>query len=333
MDRKSIAPLLIVPISLVLVIILLLQISFSDIVNALLSISPLYLLSSFVLYVALYVTRAARFRIMLKNVAGYGTIFNIVCLHNLANSVMPFKTGELAFVYLSKVKLNVSAGIGLATVTIARMFDALAVCALFILAQVMTPDSMGILHEAEPVILALATVLLILIISVIWFGGQILKLTRRLSSTKLLVGLPLSYVQSKLEEIVAYYSSMESKGSVLRLFTLSVVIWILNPLAICTLALSMGLGVGVWAIIAGVLISVMFSALPIHGIGSLGTTELIWAAAFMALGASKEAAISSGFAVHLLVLLFTAILGVYALISDRYLSTKDKKEVKIEGRS
>jgi uncharacterized membrane protein YbhN (UPF0104 family) len=82
----------------------------------------------------------------------------------------------------------------------------------------------------------------------------------------------------------------------------------------------MGLGVSIWAIILGSLIMVMFSAIPIHGIGSLGTIELVWAAALMALGATKEAAISSGFAVHILLLLFSGILGFYAIVSGKFLS-------------
>jgi uncharacterized membrane protein YbhN (UPF0104 family) len=165
------------------------------------------------------------------------------------------------------------------------------------------------------------------IILVIWYSRPLLELVNRLSQVRLLAFLPLEYIKKELQKVVGFYSTPESKGVILPIVILSVVIWVVCCLSMCALALSMNLGMSIWAIIIGALITVMFSALPIHGIGSLGTTELAWAAAFIALGAPKEAAISSGFAVHIIVLLFTAILGVYAVMSDHFLS---KKEVKAE---
>jgi uncharacterized protein (TIRG00374 family) len=133
MDKKEILRLLIIPFALILVILLLMQISLSDIATALSSVSIPYLLLGFFLYIVVYAVRALRFRIMLNNIGDFADMFNIVCLHNLANSVMPFRTGELSFVYLAKSRLTVSTALSLSTVALARMYDALAVCILSIL--------------------------------------------------------------------------------------------------------------------------------------------------------------------------------------------------------
>ncbi|WP_174591667.1 lysylphosphatidylglycerol synthase transmembrane domain-containing protein [Methanocella conradii] len=328
MNKKNLARWLVVPIALLLIIVLLMQISLSDIVNAFLSISPQFLALSFILYVLLYVFRAIRFRLMLKSRAGYGTLFNIVCLHMLANSILPFKTGELAFVYLSKARMDLQAGIGLATVAIARMFDALAVCVLFVLALVMTRGKTDIFTEAEPLVLTMAVLLIVGIVLAIWYGRQLLDVINRLLGIKVFGWLPLPLIRSKLEEVVDYYSSPDSQSKVLIIFGLSLLIWIMASLSMSILAVNMGLGIGIWAIIAATMVSVMFSALPIHGIASLGTTELILSAAFMALGAPKDAAISSAFAIHLMVLMFTALLSIYAIVSDHVFQILDKKSFK-----
>ncbi|WP_048188921.1 lysylphosphatidylglycerol synthase transmembrane domain-containing protein [Methanocella conradii] len=330
MNKKNLARWLVIPITLLLVVILLVQISLSDIVNALLSISPKFLVLSFALYVLLYVFRAVRFRLMLKSRVGYCTMFNIVCMHMLANSILPFKTGELAFVYLSKVQMGLQAGIGLATVAIARMFDALAVCVLFVLALVMTRGKTDIFTEAEPLVLVMAVLMIAGIMLVIWYGPQLLDMTNRLLRIKVFGWLPLPLIRSKLKEVVEYYSSSDSQSKVFIIFGLSLLIWIMASLSTSILAVNMGLGIGIWAIIAATMISVMFSALPIHGIASLGTTELILSAALMALGAPKDAAISSAFAIHLMILMFTALLGVYAIISDHVFQILDKKSFKSE---
>jgi glycosyltransferase 2 family protein len=326
MDLKKSARWLIVPFALALVIILLMQISLSDIATALFSMSPLFLLLSFILYVLVYAIRAARFRIMLKSSGSFKELFNIVCLHNLANSVMPFRTGELSFVYMTKVRLKIPAGISLATVALARMYDALAVCIIFTIAFLMTYGSIGIMSEYLPIVIILMALLATMLVSVIWFSHVYMKAFRRLSGIKWLQMLPMNYLEKKINEVSEYYSSPDSKKGVIPVLLMSLAIWLLCTLSICALASSMGLGVSVWAIILGSLIMVMFSALPIHGIGSLGTTELIWSATFIALGATKEAAISSGFAIHILILLFSGILGLYSVIVGKFQSVSDNSD-------
>lgn len=184
----------------------------------------------------------------------------------------------------------------------------------------MTYGSFQFMTEAMPIVLVIMIIIIFVIVSLIWYGNFYLRLFNYMLNIKMLSFLPLRMIGSKVEEITMYYSSQQSRNSIIMIIPLSIIIWVLCTLSICVLASSMGLGVSIWAIILGSLIMVMFSAIPIHGIGSLGTIELVWAAALMALGATKEAAISSGFAVHILLLLFSGILGFYAIVSGKFLS-------------
>jgi len=54
----------------------------------------------------------------------------------------------------------------------------------------------------------------------------------------------------------------------------------------------------------------MISILPIQGIGGFGTLEGSWAISFMAMGVTKEAAISSGFVMHIISIIYLAILFI-----------------------
>ena len=86
MNRKTIAKISAIVITIALVAILLSQIQISDIITTLAGINPLYLIAGFVLYVCCYFFRALRFHILLNREIGIRDLFNIVCVHNMANN-------------------------------------------------------------------------------------------------------------------------------------------------------------------------------------------------------------------------------------------------------
>jgi len=316
MDKKRLAGVLIVPFTVALLVLLLMQTSVPEIIGALSSVSPAFVLLSFLLYILLNGTRASRFSVMLKNPRGLGALFNIVCIHNLANAVLPFRTGEFAFVYLARVRLNTPLGIGMATVTLARLFDVLGVCLIFILSLAVNRDFPGSFAGATPVVILIAVALVALIVSAVWFSRYLVDALGRISAISYMRKLPLAYVRSKLEEVSAYYSSRESRRGLIRVLLLSLLIWILYSGLVFLLIIGMGIGLNAWAVVIGVLLSVVFSSLPIQGVGNFGSFELVWSVVFVALGATREAAVSSGFAVHIIILAFAVVLWAYAIAAD-----------------
>src|SRR5271157_406540 len=326
MDKKKLAGILIIPLTLILLAFLIKQTSIQDILNALSLVSPAFVLLSFILYIFLNLTRATRFSVMLKNPGNIGSIFNIVCIHNLANSVMPFRTGEFAFVYLAKVRLNTAMGIGVATVTLARVFDVLGVCLVFILSLSINRDYSGVLSGVTPLVMSATIVLIVMIILAIWFSQYFVAFIGRISEVNYLKKLPLLYVRSKMEEVSKYYSSRESKRNLIKVLFLSMAIWVIYSILVFLLIMGIGIGLNVWTVIVGVLISVIFTSLPVQGVGNFGSFELIWSVIFVTLGANKDVAVSSGFAVHIMMLTFAIVLWVYATASDRFISHYKNKE-------
>jgi uncharacterized membrane protein YbhN (UPF0104 family) len=88
MKRENIAKIAAVVITVILVAILLSQIQIVDIITTLAGINPLYLVAGFALYVCSCFFRALRFYILLDTEVGLRDLFNIVCVHNMANNIL-----------------------------------------------------------------------------------------------------------------------------------------------------------------------------------------------------------------------------------------------------
>lgn len=93
--KKIIAKLSAIVITVVLVALLLSQISIGDVAKTLTSIESIYLVIGFILYLCSYFFRALRFHILLNNKDSIKHLFSIVCAHNMANNILPARTGEV----------------------------------------------------------------------------------------------------------------------------------------------------------------------------------------------------------------------------------------------
>jgi uncharacterized protein (TIRG00374 family) len=232
----------------------------------------------------------------------------------MANNIMPFRTGELAFVYLAKTRMDVPAGIGVAAIAIARLYDLLAICLMFIVSLLLAREGYGYFSGYILIIVLCAVSLMSLIIAILWLNRLFASFTARLFSRKFLNRLrPL---QSRIEQVCDYCSTLRPGKSMAWIFTLTVLMWAVQALNFYILTMGMGLGLNFWTAVAGMLLAIIFVSLPIQGVGNFGSFELAWAAIFIALGAPVASAVSSGFAVHVIVLAFTTVLWIYGIIAD-----------------
>lgn len=131
--KKPLAKVAAVIITVILVAILLSQISIGDVAKTLISIDPIYIIIGFILYLGSYFFRALRFHILLNSKVSIKDLFSIVCVHNMANNILPARTGEVSYVYLSKKLHNISVGEGVASLMVARVFDFTTISFLILL--------------------------------------------------------------------------------------------------------------------------------------------------------------------------------------------------------
>jgi hypothetical protein len=81
------------------------------------------------------------------------------------------------------------------------------------------------------------------------------------------------------------------------------------------ITIGLGVKIGIWIGIIGIMFPMISTFLPIQGLGGFGTFEGVWTISFMSLGISKEVAILTGFGFHLTFLMFAIIMGVYGLLT------------------
>ncbi|NAS89698.1 hypothetical protein C4E24_08220 [ANME-1 cluster archaeon AG-394-G21] len=130
--KGKIAKISAVVITIVLAAVLLSQIEVNEVITTLASVDPLHVIAGFVLYTCSYFLRAFRFHILVNKKVKIRDLFNIVCVHNMLNNILPARTGELSYIYLLKKLHNKKTGEGIATLFVARVFDFITISLLFI---------------------------------------------------------------------------------------------------------------------------------------------------------------------------------------------------------
>ena len=120
--------------TLLLIFILVSRIEPEEIVEAIQRLNPYMVLLGFFVYLGGLLSRAFRFKIVLNNKElRYYDLFTIVAVSNLINNVLPARTGELSYIYLSKKRIKVPLKHGVASLLVVRIFDAISISTILLL--------------------------------------------------------------------------------------------------------------------------------------------------------------------------------------------------------
>ena len=313
--KKRLAKLSAVVISVALVAILLSQIQIGDIITTLADIDPVYLIVGFVLYVCSYIFRALRFYILLNKEIRLRDLFNIVCVHNMANNILPARTGELSYIYLIKKLHNQKTGVGIATLFVARVFDFISICGLFIISAIMVTDLPERVSNMIGLITAFMILIVILLFLLIYFKERFLLSAKRVVKA---IGIKrfkfVGSILNKGEETIESFDTVKSKRIVAYVGLVSVITWI----SVCTtnyfLIKSVGIDLSFWEMVIASSFMLLTSVLPIKGICGFGTSEALFTAVMAAFGVSVSLAIIAGFGLHIVLISYYLILGTLGLV-------------------
>ena len=292
------------------------QIQIADVTTTLVSIDPLYLSVGFGFYVLSYFFRALRFHILLNRKVGLKDLFTIVCVHNMVNNILPARTGELSYIYLLKKHHNKTAGEGIATLFVARVFDMITIVILFFLSTVFVPNPFGIMIEATWVIIFLIFLIILLLLIIIYKGRAFVILLRGMVNH---FGMDqthiVDYIFRKMDETIESFSCMH-RSTFIWSALVSIVIWIVLYSVNYTLIIAMGINMTFWTVLFASTFALITTILPIQGVGGFGTMEGGWTIGFLAMGLTKEVAISSGFSVHIIIISYFSILGLIGVLKN-----------------
>jgi len=302
--------------SVILIIILLIPINIKDLVRVIKNLDFVWLLLAFLFYILLYIFRTLRFKLLLENKIKFWRIFDIVCLHNLLINILPLRSGELSYLYLIKKTGRIKAGQNISSLIVARFFDFLAIIILVFISLCFVCQSISqrILINVLLVGAFIFFLLVILSILVLFKTAIIKKLTDYLIERTFLRKLKImKFLRQKTEEVLEAIQVLKSKKIFSFLFFGSLSIWLLFYLVDFLLLKGLGLDIGFWSVVFAASFVILVAISPIQGIAGFGTTEAGWVVGLVILGFSKETAIVSGFALHLLGLFLTIIMGTWGI--------------------
>ncbi len=307
MKKKIIPPL----VTVALILTLFSQLSPAKFFNVVSRISPLWVLAGFLCYLLSYLFRAIRFRILLDNRIALKDMYSIVCLHYMANNILPARLGELSYIYLVKKLHRIPAADGIASLTIARMFDLIALSFLFLLSAFSVENIPAVIAESF-MFIGFAVLTLVISLTLVIYGGQ--KFVNMVERIFMRFRIKrIEFLLGKARETIDSFHVIKSKRLILYTLVNSSAIWISLYLMYLFLLRGIGMEFGLAFIILGSTFAALTNIIPVPSVANLGIYESAWALAFISLGLGKETAIASGFAVHIIVLLYVALLSGMAM--------------------
>ena len=205
-----------------------------------------------------------------------------------------------------KKRHDKNVGEGAASLLAARMFDIISISIVFFALAIMAHDIPDFMVKAIPIVGFLLFFLVSLLLAFMYQCNKFVGGIRNISIYLRLNELEfIKYIIRKLDEMALCFERIHRSEFILSLL-ISLILWLTLYSINYLLTVAMGINLQIEAVFLASTFLFMIWILPIQGIGGFGTFEGSWAISFMAVGVAKEAAISSGFLMH--------IFGIFCLI-------------------
>ncbi len=291
------------------------QLDFSQAVEILRDVPPKLLIGGFVCYALAFYFRALRFKRLLPSGSSARHLFPIVLVHYAALNIIPARLGELSYIYLLKKVNNVSTGISVSNLILARVFDQMTVSALFLASSYSLELSSPWLQAVRLGVCVLLIAVCVALVLLLAYKDVCIRQFQHLLHRLHLDCYPLTgKVLKTMHDIVAALNTVQLKQRAIRVAGFSVVIWLSifgqNYCLLHAFQVDLSYTGIMWASTCLILLS----ALPIHMLSGVGIHEISWVFLALELGIPKTVAITSAFGSRLLSILFLAIFGGYGLL-------------------
>lgn len=296
-----------------LVYVLIREAGLSAIVTVLRKLPFSIILLTFVLYLGIYLLRLLRFQALLTKKIPFLQFFPILCMHNIANIALPARTGELSYLYLLKKFHAVKGSESLASLTISRLGDLIAILLFFLLGTFFVQDLPKPVHTALWYFSLFIIVCIAALLLAIFFK---LHIKAFFESLLCFIGLggnkKITMFQHALGDMLDFIKATKGKGLFAALLY-SILQWLLMYSFTYTLMQAFGMEASIFQVFVGSSLALISSVLPMQGVLGFGTTEGIWTVVFLLLGFEKTITIASGFGVHIVSLVYAFLLGLFGL--------------------
>jgi glycosyltransferase 2 family protein len=304
----------------VLIYLLLSKINIKEIYDTLANASLFYLGVCFFIYLLMGLIRAWRFKILLKKLLSFRDIFNITLFHNFMNNIIPFRMGELSYIYLIKKVKNGSYSKGISTLIIARVFDFLSLVLIFFISLFFSSGLMYGLKIELLLFICGGLVLITLLLTyflifkqrylLIFFNTIVILVSRFNKSLSI-------KISKEAKRLLKNFEEAKTKKEISLFFISSMLITILSFTFTFFMVLSVGYTVPYGVVVIASSLSILGSLLPIYGVAGFGTVEGVWVLVLSYFNFGLESAIVLSFSFHIIQLLFSALFGIFGWVNLR----------------
>lgn len=301
---------------------LLRQIRLQTLGQMLLKADGQWLLAGFGFYLLTSVFRCYRFSVLWDETGFFAPLRLLPEMIALSffNNVLPARGGEFAFPYLMQRRHNIPVGASVSILLILRILDFLTVATLYLFfvwlerralaatAELAIWSVAGLLALALPLLAGLPWLGRYGMLAAAWALRRLRLADRRAGQWLLTTG----------EKMVTTMARIHGWRIYLRVFFWSLLGWLSTYAWFAAFLAAVGLPTRYPLVIAGATFATLSKAVPFLTISGVGMHEAGWALGFHLVGMDVETAVASGFAVNLLTLLCSLLLGGAAFAFMRF---------------
>ncbi len=313
--KKYLARLFPVGVGLILILWLLSQVDVDEAARIIRQLPPSLLLLGMASYFAGFLLRALRFRLLLSRDQPLRHLVPIVLVHYAALNIIPARLGELSYIILLKQVNQVSTGLSVSNLLVARVFDQMTISLLFLISTAFLDFSSPWLNTLTLIVSAvlLATcVLLALLFAyktryVQWFQAlvRLLKLERFRLTQK---------IARELGEVVNALATLQFTANLITVFAVSCGIWVCIFATNYFMLHAFQVRLSYQEIVFTSTCIIMMRLLPLQLVSGFGIHETTWVFLAEALNVPRQFAITAAFGSHIIATLFLLCFGLCGLI-------------------
>jgi len=309
-----------------LVYYLLKQVDISDVKQAFTGMYRPTLIGAFVIMLISNFFRAYRKNILVgSDRIGMGDMFLVSMIRNAFNMVLPARTGELSYIYVLTRRFKFPLEVGVSTLMVALIFDLAIVFSLIVISIIIVWMTSSYPIPSVSVIIIAAALLIASMLILLYLANIIdfilIAYRKLLDRSKLKENKPIYRIYKKLLDISKNLRIIRGRKIYWKVYLSSIAIRVLKfaayYLIIHAILAPMGYSfsdLNFWVILLATVAAEISAVLPTHALAGFGTYEGAFALAAVMLGFTREIAITVGFTYHLVVLLYTVMLGIISMI-------------------
>ncbi|MCF6148028.1 MAG: flippase-like domain-containing protein [Candidatus Kuenenia sp.] len=285
-----------------------------DIFVTIKSISIPWLALGFVMYSANQVFRTMRFQCLTHSIKpDIKQLFRVQSLYIFYNYLLPFRTGEVTYVYLARRHLNIPVANGISSLAVARMLDYSLLIACYVMIAFFMNLSIApwisILMKGSVACFLVTIVLFLLYLFrtnkfVAWFGKNI-NIFAPWQKNKI-----FRKFSGEFQKIVQSFREISNVRTGLQTVFYTLCTWLCIFLAFYMITRGLGFSVSFLHMVIVSVIAVM--SRTFQGVADFGSHEIGWFGGLLLIGFSgKDAGIVS-FSSHIILLCYMLLVTLYS---------------------